>query len=105
MKLKCLNCGNEFEGSVSLDELGWHSYCEECDQSFDVDIGVSDDMENIKELIRKFETVGTPASEMSETEINNFLKLFDLYFAKAVLEDFSLNRARKIAQIILLMED
>lgn len=38
MKVECLHCGNEFEGSISLDELGWHSYCEECDQSFDVDV-------------------------------------------------------------------
>lgn len=38
MKLKCLHCGNEFEGSISLDELGWYGYCEECDQSFDVDV-------------------------------------------------------------------
>lgn len=38
MKIKCLNCGREFEGSISYDELGWHSYCEECDSSFDVDV-------------------------------------------------------------------
>lgn len=38
MKLKCLNCGHKFEGRISLDELGWHSYCNECDSSFDVDI-------------------------------------------------------------------
>ena len=38
MKIKCLNCGNIFEGTVSNDELGWHGYCEDCDSSFDVDI-------------------------------------------------------------------
>lgn len=38
MEIKCWNCGNEFEGSLSNDELGWHGYCEECDSSFDVDI-------------------------------------------------------------------
>lgn len=38
MKIKCWNCGNEFNGSFSNDELGWHGYCEECDSSFDVDI-------------------------------------------------------------------
>lgn len=38
MKIKCLNCGHEFEGSISNDELGWHGYCEECDSSFDVDV-------------------------------------------------------------------
>ena len=38
MKLKCCNCGNKFEGAISHDELGWHSYCEECDTSFDVDV-------------------------------------------------------------------
>lgn len=38
MKLKCCNCGNKFEGTISYDELGWHSYCKECDTSFDVDV-------------------------------------------------------------------
>lgn len=38
MKIKCLICGNVFEGTASNDELGWHSYCEECDSSFDIDI-------------------------------------------------------------------
>lgn len=38
MKLKCLQCGHEFEGTISYDELGWHSSCPECDGSFDVDV-------------------------------------------------------------------
>lgn len=38
MELICLNCGCEFEGSLSNDELGWHSVCPECECSFDVDI-------------------------------------------------------------------
>lgn len=38
MKLECWICGHEFDGSISYDPLGWHSYCEECDTSFDVDI-------------------------------------------------------------------
>lgn len=38
MKIKCWNCGHEFEGSFSNDGYGWHGYCEECDSSFDVDI-------------------------------------------------------------------
>ena len=37
MKLTCLNCGHEFEGSVSLDALGWHSVCPACECSFDTD--------------------------------------------------------------------
>lgn len=36
MKLKCLNCNHEFAGTISYDELGWHSSCPECDSSFDV---------------------------------------------------------------------
>ena len=36
--IKCWNCGHEFIGSLSNDELGWHSYCEKCESSFDVDI-------------------------------------------------------------------
>ena len=38
MKLTCLQCGNEFEGTVSKDDLGWHSVCPECGSSFDVDV-------------------------------------------------------------------
>lgn len=38
MKLTCLNCSYEFDGSISLDELGWHSVCPECKSSFDVDV-------------------------------------------------------------------
>lgn len=38
MKIKCWNCGHEFEGTVSYDELGWHSYCSECESSFDVEV-------------------------------------------------------------------
>ena len=38
MKIKCWNCGHEFEGSLSQDAFGWYSYCDECDSSFDVDI-------------------------------------------------------------------
>lgn len=38
MKIKCWNCGHEFDGSISNDDFGWHGYCEKCDSSFDVDI-------------------------------------------------------------------
>lgn len=38
MELKCLHCEYEFDGSISKDELGWHSSCPECGCSFDVDI-------------------------------------------------------------------
>ena len=38
MKLTCLQCDHEFEGSIALDELGWHSACPECEGSFDVDV-------------------------------------------------------------------
>lgn len=38
MKLKCLQCGHEYEGSISLDSLGWHSSCPVCEGSFDVDV-------------------------------------------------------------------
>ena len=37
MKLKCLQCGHEFDGTIEYDELGWHSTCPKCDGSFDVD--------------------------------------------------------------------
>jgi hypothetical protein len=38
MKIKCWNCGHEFEGSFSNDDFGWHFYCEKFNSSFDVDI-------------------------------------------------------------------
>lgn len=38
MKLNCLNCGHEFDGSISKDNLGWHSSCSKCNCSFDVDV-------------------------------------------------------------------
>ncbi len=38
MELKCLCCDHEFEGTISKDELGWHSVCEDCGSSFDVDV-------------------------------------------------------------------
>ena len=38
MKLKCLHCGYEFDGSIAKDELGWHSSCPDCECSFDVDV-------------------------------------------------------------------
>lgn len=40
MKLKCLHCEHEFDGSITKDELGWHSSCPECECSFDVDVPV-----------------------------------------------------------------
>ena len=38
MNLKCLHCETEFEGSISCDQLGWHSACPVCGGSFDVDL-------------------------------------------------------------------
>ena len=38
MKLKCLHCEHEFDGTISRDELGWHSSCPVCGASFDVDV-------------------------------------------------------------------
>lgn len=38
MDLKCLCCENEFEGTISKDEMGWHSVCVDCGSSFDVDV-------------------------------------------------------------------
>lgn len=38
MKLKCLHCSNKFDGTISYDELGWHSICPKCQCSFDVDV-------------------------------------------------------------------
>lgn len=38
MKLKCLHCGKKIDGTISHDNLGWHSICPECGCSFDVDV-------------------------------------------------------------------
>lgn len=38
MKVKCLNCGHEFETTeIEEDDLGTYCICEECGASFDVD--------------------------------------------------------------------
>jgi len=38
-KVCCLQCGHEFvPKSASKDELGWGTWCYECDSSFDIDI-------------------------------------------------------------------
>lgn len=37
MKVKCLNCGHEFETTeIKEDYLGKHCVCEKCGASFDV---------------------------------------------------------------------
>lgn len=39
MKVKCLNCGHEFETTeIEEDNLGQYCICEECGASFDVDV-------------------------------------------------------------------
>lgn len=39
MKVKCLNCGHEFETTeIKEDYLGKHCICEECGASFDVNM-------------------------------------------------------------------
>ena len=35
--LQCPNCCHEFHGSIENDDLGWHTSCPACGQSFDVD--------------------------------------------------------------------
>ena len=41
--LTCLHCESVFEGTISLDELGWHSLCPWCGCSFDVDVPTADE--------------------------------------------------------------
>ena len=37
MMLRCPHCDAKWDGTISHDDLGWHSCCPRCDQSFDVD--------------------------------------------------------------------
>lgn len=37
-KFTCPHCGAHFEGGASLDNLGWHTSCPDCGESFDVDV-------------------------------------------------------------------
>ena len=39
----CPECGERFEETVELDELGWHTACEKCGSSFDVDYDEEND--------------------------------------------------------------
>ena len=52
MKLKCLHCEYEFDGSIDKDELGWHSSCPECECSFDVDVNVEEIKDDFLEDLR-----------------------------------------------------
>ena len=61
MKLGCLNCGYEFDGNISKDNLGWHSVCPECECSFDVDVpngrivmAFTDPIEDEKDIYKYF---------------------------------------------------
>ena len=38
MELTCMSCLHEFEGNISLDELGWHGVCPKCGASFPVEV-------------------------------------------------------------------
>lgn len=38
MKLKCSNCGHEFDGCITSEDSVWYSYCNECLSPFDVDV-------------------------------------------------------------------
>lgn len=38
MRIYCWVGEHEIDSDLSNDGLGWHSYCEECNSSFDVDI-------------------------------------------------------------------
>ena len=35
---ECLHCGTVSQKEVSYDELGWHTSCDACESSFDVDV-------------------------------------------------------------------
>lgn len=38
LSLTCPHCGHTFMGGASEDNLGWHSMCPACEQSFDIDL-------------------------------------------------------------------
>lgn len=55
MKLKCLQCGHEFEGIVSKDELGWHGSCPKCGGSFDTELPDLVSYSDLREIFRNYE--------------------------------------------------
>ena len=49
MKVKCLNCGYEFDSkNIYNDELGDFTVCPECNGSFDIDITKDDLLEDLR---------------------------------------------------------
>ena len=49
MKVKCLNCGYEFDvKKIYHDELGGFTVCPECEGSFDIDISNDDLLEDLR---------------------------------------------------------
>ena len=51
MKVKCLNCGYEFElEKIYEDDIGTFTVCPDCKSSFDVDIDYSKYENLIKEM-------------------------------------------------------
>lgn len=54
MRHVCLSCGHEFDGSISIDDLGPHTSCPSCESSFDVDIVGETFCINLQELYDSF---------------------------------------------------
>ena len=54
MKVRCLNCGYEFDGEIFEDELGAFSNCPKCESSFDVDVNELNMEENKMERTPKY---------------------------------------------------
>ena len=77
MKMRCLNCGHEFDGPVYLDELGPHGSCPACEGSFDVDV------EDNTPISRFYSKSKAAATEIVE----RFEDLLDLYNIKIPDDD------------------
>lgn len=89
MKLKCLQCGYEFTGSVEEDKLGWYSSCLSCNGSFDVDFhkpsreeisnyfkiqgySLDDKLNPIPEVVDEFLNPPAHQNQYWEAVVNNY---------------------------------
>lgn len=89
MKVKCLNCGHEFETTeIKEDDFGQHCICEECGASFDVDstIGRIDWMEMIINALPDYSDGiiwsdgGTEILVKTESAANTIADLIELLY-------------------------
>lgn len=82
MKLSCLQCGHNFEGTLSKDELGWHSCCPKCGASFDADLPDSMAYSDLRKIFCTYER-----EHPKETPLTGYVLITQNSFTEAYSEN------------------